>query len=141
MLRLDPSRHETTTCVENFETADWKAIFNEYGSKMLLFAKQFVAHQADAEDVVQEAFRRYWRSRHRENENTISLLFGSVRWAALDFLRQNDRRSKREASASQDDALLNSSQMFERSIEKKSFQIRFNALCNDWQKHSVRSLY
>ncbi len=86
---------------------------------MLLFAKQFVANQADAEDVVQEAFRRYWRSTHRENENTVSMLFGSVRWAALDFIRQNERRRKRETSASQDQALLNGSQMFERSLENE----------------------
>jgi hypothetical protein len=36
--------------VENFETADWKAIFDQYGSKILLFARQFVPNQADAED-------------------------------------------------------------------------------------------
>lgn len=85
---------------------------------MLLFARQFVADQADAEDIVQEAFRRYWKSKHRHSENTISLLFGSVRWAALDHIRQNERRRKRETMVSQDDQVLNDSHMFERSMEK-----------------------
>jgi len=104
--------------VENFEIADWKTIFDQYGSKMLLFARQFVPNQADAEDIVQDAFRRYWKSNHLEGENTISLLFGSVRWAALDHIRQNERRRKRETLASQDDRALNDCHMFERSIEK-----------------------
>ena len=47
--------------MENFETADWKTIFDQYGSKILLFARQFVPNQADAEDIVQDASRRYWK--------------------------------------------------------------------------------
>ena len=36
--------------MENFETADWKAFFDQYESKILLFARQFVPNQADAEE-------------------------------------------------------------------------------------------
>ena len=117
----------TTICVENFETADWKTIIDQYGSKMLLFARQLVPNQADAEDIVQDAFRRYWKSNHLEDENTISLLFGSVRWAALDHIRQNERRRKREVLASQDDRALNNSHMFERSMEKSELSDQVQA--------------
>ena len=104
--------------MENFETADWKTIFDQYGSKILLFERQFVPNQADAEDIIQDASRRYRKSDHLEDENTISLLFGSVRWAALDHIRQNERRRKREVLVSQDDRALNESHMFARSMEK-----------------------
>ena len=105
--------------MENLETVDWKAIFDQYGSKMLLFAKQFVATQADAEDVVQEAFRRFWKSEKRDSENIVSMLFGSVRWAALDFRRQRERRKNREALASADEQVLEGASMFDRSLEKE----------------------
>ncbi len=111
----------------DFKTADWNTIFDQYGSKMLLFARQFVPNQTDAEDIVQDAFRRYWKSNHLEGENTISLLFGSVRWAALDHIRQNERRRKREGLASHDDRTLNESHMFERSMEKAELSDQIEA--------------
>lgn len=86
--------------MENFETSDWKTIFDQYGSKILLFTRQFVPNQADADDIVQDASRRYRKTNHLEDKNTISLLFGSARWAALDHIRQNERRRKREALVS-----------------------------------------
>ena len=113
--------------MENFETADWKTIFDQYGSKILLFERQFVPNQADAEDTVQDASRWYRKSNHLEDENTISLLFGSVRWAALDHIRQNERRRKREALVRRDDRALNESHMFARSMEKSELSDQVHA--------------
>ncbi len=91
---------------------------------MLLFAKQFVGSEADAEDVVQEAFRRFWKSDHRESENAVSLLFGSVRWAALDLRRQRDRRRRRETMVSADERALNDAHGFERTLENEELADR-----------------
>lgn len=101
------------------ETSNWKTIFEQYGTKMLMFARQFAANRSDAEDIVQEAFTRFWKSNRREEENFIPLLFGCVRWAALDWLRRNRRREKREEIAGTYDRIISESRFFECSIEKE----------------------
>ena len=79
---------------------DWKVGFAELAPGLVLFARQFVRSLADAEDVVQEAFVRFWRKQHSiENR---ALLFATVRSVALDLLRRDARRARREADASVD---------------------------------------
>ncbi len=64
---------------------------------MLLFAKQFVGCSATAEDIVQDGFLRFWKSRGAHAaEKLESHLYGCVRWAALDFLRRSKRARRRE---------------------------------------------
>src|SRR4030095_5075304 len=40
---------------------DWKSCFTEIAPGLLLFARQWVHSAADAEDLVQEAFVKFWR--------------------------------------------------------------------------------
>jgi RNA polymerase sigma-70 factor (ECF subfamily) len=76
---------------------DWKSSFCEIAPGLLLFARQWVQSAADAEDIVQEAFVKFWRRNHKiENR---ALLFAAVRSIALDFIRRDSRRARREASA------------------------------------------
>ena len=78
----------------------WKVCFVELGPGLVLFARQFVRSIADAEDIVQEAFVRFWRKQHSiENRG---LLYATVRSIALDLLRRDTRRARREAVASAD---------------------------------------
>jgi len=49
---------------------------------------------ADAEDVVQDAFVRFWRGNYRIDNR--ALLYSAVRSAALDLIRRDQRRSRRE---------------------------------------------
>jgi RNA polymerase sigma-70 factor, ECF subfamily len=76
---------------------DWKACLSEAGPGLVLFARQFVRSVADAEDIVQEAFVRFWRKQHSINNR--ALLFATVRSIALDLLRRDARRARREADA------------------------------------------
>lgn len=77
---------------------DWKTGFAQLAPGLLLFARRWTNSPADAEDVVQEAFVRFWRRQHSlENRG---LLYATVRSAALDRLRSEQRRSHREALAS-----------------------------------------
>ena len=79
---------------------DWKVCFSELAPGLVLFARQFVRSIADAEDIVQEAFVRFWRKQHSiENRG---LLYATVRSVALDLLRRDSRRARREAVASAD---------------------------------------
>ena len=76
---------------------NWKSCFSEVAPGLLLFARQWVHSAADAEDVVQEAFVKFWR-RHHNIENR-ALLYAAVRSIALDFIRRDKRRTQREATA------------------------------------------
>ncbi len=81
---------------------DWKTCFAQLGPALVLFARRWTNSSADAEDVVQEAFVRFWRRQHSlENRG---LLYAAVRSAALDRLRSEQRRVRREAAASLDGA-------------------------------------
>ena len=84
--------------MENVAThEDWKVCFSELAPGLVLFARQFVRTAADAEDIVQEAFVRFWRKQHSiENRG---LLFATVRSISLDLLRRDSRRARREANA------------------------------------------
>ena len=76
---------------------DWKRCFCEIAPGLLLFARQWVHSAADAEDIVQEAFVKFWRRNHKIDNR--ALLYSAVRSIALDFIRRNSRRARREASA------------------------------------------
>jgi RNA polymerase sigma-70 factor (ECF subfamily) len=79
---------------------DWKVCFSEYGPGLLLFARQWVRSPADAEDIVQEAFVKFWRRNHRIDNR--ALLYATVRSIALDLIRCDSRRARREAEAFSD---------------------------------------
>jgi RNA polymerase sigma-70 factor (ECF subfamily) len=73
----------------------WKLWLDEHGAALVLFARQWVASHADAEDVVQDAFVRFWRSRHRVAE-PVAYLYACVKHCGLDWQRAGKRRSRRE---------------------------------------------
>jgi RNA polymerase sigma-70 factor (ECF subfamily) len=85
--------------MENVATDEtWKVCFSEYGPGLLLFARQWVRSSADAEDIVQEAFVRFWRRSH--DVQNRALLYATVRSIALDLIRRDSRRARREAQLS-----------------------------------------
>lgn len=75
---------------------DWKTWYQTYGSKLLLCARQWTRSPADAEDVVQEAFVRFWRQQRHLGGDPMPLLVTSVRRAAFDLARRDGRRAVRE---------------------------------------------
>jgi len=79
---------------------DWTTWLGQHGSALVLFARQFVAIRADAEDVVQEAFVRFWRSRQRIAE-PAAYLFACVKHCALDWQRSRRRQQRRDQCAAQ----------------------------------------
>ena len=81
---------------------DWKTCFAQLGPALLLFARRWTNSRADAEDIVQEAFVRFWRGQHSIANR--ALLYAAVRSAALDRLRSDHRRARREASVALDGA-------------------------------------
>lgn len=75
---------------------DWHHWFELYGPRLLLCARQWTRSAADAEDVVQEAFVRFWRHQRGLPGEPLALLITSVRRAAFDLARRESRRALRE---------------------------------------------
>ena len=82
---------------------EWATWLDRHGPALVLLARQRVASRADAEDVVQEAFVRFWRSRHRAAD-PVAFLYTCVRRCALDWQRTRGRRSRRERIAARPEA-------------------------------------
>jgi RNA polymerase sigma-70 factor (ECF subfamily) len=101
LLRQTPHRPDRMEALPEHES--WKTWFQLYGPKLLLCARQWTRSPADAEDVVQEAFVRYWRHQRGLPGEPMALLVTSVRRAAFDLARREGRRVAREARAAADE--------------------------------------
>jgi len=87
--------------MENVATDEnWKTCFCQLAPGLVLFARQWTRSPADAEDIVQEAFVRFWRT--QRDVSNRGLLYATVRSIALDFLRRDSRRARRESVAMSD---------------------------------------
>jgi RNA polymerase sigma-70 factor (ECF subfamily) len=82
---------------------DWQTWFDRHGAALVLLARQFVNSRADAEDIVQEAFVRFWRSRERVTD-PAAFVFTCVRRCALDWQRSRRRLANREQQAARPEA-------------------------------------
>ena len=78
----------------------WKTVFSELAPGLVLFARQWVRSVADAEDIVQDAFVKFWRRNHKIDNR--ALLYATVRSTALDLIRRDSRRARREIEATVD---------------------------------------
>jgi RNA polymerase sigma-70 factor, ECF subfamily len=85
---------------------DWRAWFAEHGARLRLIARQWTRSDADADDVLQEAFVRFWKHQRHLPGNPNALVVTSIRRAALDLHRRTDRRALREQVVSADAAAV-----------------------------------
>jgi RNA polymerase sigma-70 factor (ECF subfamily) len=76
----------------------WETWLTRHGPALVLFAAGWTDCRADAEDAVQEAFVRFWRARQRAAE-PLPYLYACVKRAALERLRGEGRRKRRELAA------------------------------------------
>jgi RNA polymerase sigma-70 factor, ECF subfamily len=95
----------------------WKNWFQRYGPKLLLCARQWTRTRADAEDVVQEAFVRFWRHQRNLPGEPMALLVTSVRRAAFDLARRDGRRAVREERAGGESECDRSVALFQSPLE------------------------
>jgi RNA polymerase sigma-70 factor (family 1) len=82
------------------EQKAFEELFNDYYPRILYFAQRFNIALEEAEDIVTEAFTKFWLSRTNfDNLNKIkSYLYTTTRNAALNSLRRNKRYATRELS-------------------------------------------
>lgn len=96
-----PRRHVSVT--DTSAGDDWAEWLERHGAALVLFARQWSPSRAAAEDAVQEAFVRFWRSRHRAQDPT-AYLYGCVKRCAIEMTRSSSRRSRRERASARDEA-------------------------------------
>ncbi len=93
----------------------WKNWFEHHSPKLLLCARQWTHCVADAEDVVQDAFVRFWRHQRKLGGEPLGLIITSMRRAAVDLARRNSRRGIREQAGA--DGEDDGSPLFETLLE------------------------
>lgn len=84
------------------EAENWKDWFGAHGPGLLLCARQWTRSIADAEDILQEAFVRYWRHQRHLPGHPRALLITSIRRAAIDQARGDSRRVVREEKSAEE---------------------------------------
>jgi RNA polymerase sigma-70 factor (ECF subfamily) len=77
------------------QPGNWTAWLDEHGAALVLFARQWTHCQAEAEDVVQDAFVRFWRKGSGARGGP-AYLYACVRSVAMDHRRSAARRRRRE---------------------------------------------
>lgn len=95
-------------------TDAWTVWLDQHGAALVLFARQWVGSRADAEDVVQEGFVRFWRTRQTVAE-PAGYLYACVKSCALDWQRGRRRQARREEAVARAEA----DTLFERSLEQQ----------------------
>ena len=96
----------------------WRACYRDLAPKLILFARQWVSSLADAEDVVQTAFVKFWRHQPKAQPEHYPLLYSAVRSTALDLLRGDHRRARREADPAVE-VLRDDQPFFDAGIEQR----------------------
>lgn len=115
----DVSSADALRCMNECAPADaWKNCYRELAPKLLLFARQWCADLADAEDVVQTAFVKFWRRQPDAQREHYPLLYAAVRSTALDHIRGSERRARREANPAVE-VLREDTAFFDGAVEQR----------------------
>jgi len=107
---------------------DWEAWFDGHGPALTLFARQWTESRADAEDVVQEAFIRFWRTGRQRAADPLAYLFASVKRAAQELHRSRKRRQRREEAVGRDRP---ESELFRTDLEQDEWRRQVERLLAD----------
>ena len=103
------------------EAERWRHWLERHGPALVLFARQWSASQADAEDAAQNGFLKFWKTRSRARDE-VAYLYACVRGAAMDIGRGDRRRDQREVTAARSEISA-----FEPTIERAERQASVEA--------------
>jgi RNA polymerase sigma-70 factor (ECF subfamily) len=105
----------------------WTVWLDRHLAALILLARQWVGSHVDAEDVVQEAFIRFWRCRERVAD-PAAYCFSCVKHVALDWQRKRSRQSRREAAAARSEVETWFTGSLEQSERRISLEAALRAL-------------
>jgi RNA polymerase sigma-70 factor (ECF subfamily) len=76
---------------------EWREWLDSYGARLMLFARQQTRCEADAEDVLQAALVKTWKTHQVvPDAQVVSLAYTNIRRCAIDLGRSTERRKRRE---------------------------------------------
>jgi RNA polymerase sigma-70 factor, ECF subfamily len=84
------------------EVDDWTRWLDGHGPTLLLLARQWAPSPSDAQDIVQEAFLGFWRTRQNVAD-PASYLYACLRRSAVDLYRRNQSRRRHEQGAAREE--------------------------------------
>jgi RNA polymerase sigma-70 factor, ECF subfamily len=84
------------------DSDDWADWLRRHGPALVMFARQWAPSRADAEDLVQEGFVRFWRSREHAGD-WPAYLYTCVKRCAIDASRAGRSRANREKHSARDE--------------------------------------
>jgi RNA polymerase sigma-70 factor (ECF subfamily) len=102
----------------------WRRWLEQHAAALVLFARQWSATQADAEDAAQSGFLKFWRTRSKARDE-LAYLYTCVRSAAMDIGRGDRRRDARETASAREDVSA-----FEPTMERAERQAAIEAALN-----------
>jgi len=82
----------------------WQAWLDEHGPALLVLARQWTHDRASAEDLVQEGFLRFWKSREKAAD-PLAYLYVCIKRCALEWHRSGRRRLQREENTAKPEYL------------------------------------
>ena len=97
----DLADEEVMHLVQRGDPRAFELLYDRHGGAAFSLAYRMVGRQAQAEDVVQEAFLSIWRSRLRYDQTRGSVrnwILGIVHNRAIDGLRRNSVHERRRAT-------------------------------------------
>ncbi|MEM8953425.1 MAG: sigma-70 family RNA polymerase sigma factor [Verrucomicrobiota bacterium] len=102
----------------------WDTWLADNGARLLLYARQQTRSESDAEDVLQAALVKTWKTTNQipsSNLNPSPIAYTNIRRCAIDLARANSRRLAREENAAQPPVAW-----FDASLESKerAFEIQ-----------------
>ena len=106
------------------DEAAFRVLFDEYYQALCLFAVHYLEDDAEAADVVQESFIKYW-DRHAEFDHPggiRSFLYTVVRNDCLNILR-NDKRRRKQLERMSEELFFRDS-----LIEEEAFRMLYQAV-------------
>lgn len=110
---------------ESHSSKSWTDWWADNSARFLLFARQQCRTEEDARDVVQEALARLWKWRGGKGPPPDApLVYTTIRRAAIDQIRSNDRRTFREVAY---DGEKTTDAWFDPSLEQREFAMEVQA--------------
>ncbi|MEM7145864.1 MAG: sigma-70 family RNA polymerase sigma factor [Verrucomicrobiota bacterium] len=103
----------------------WDTWLANNGARLLLYARQQTRTESDAEDVLQSALIKTWKTTNQNpgaNLNLTPLAFTNIRRCAIDLARANSRRQSREEKIAQPPVAW-----FDASLESKERALEIQA--------------
>ena len=90
------------------ERAAMQLLFDVYYEPLLLYCFRIIHDVEGVEDIVQECFVHVWRSRRLENfrGELDRFMFQAVRFRAINYLRDRDRRVRMHGNSSEEEYVL-----------------------------------